>query len=379
MSRLSPRTLVAFAIGVLTSALALVVLLVATGEIGGDERPPAPVAATPAPDSPSLPRTAPTSVADIYARVSSGVVFISARGGGPGPEAQAPPGGGPPAPPGGGPAAATGSGFLIDDEGSIVTNDHVVAGARNVTVRFGDGDAVPARLRGRDPSSDLALLQVDPADIPGEVRPVPLATSKGLRPGDAAIAIGSPFGLAGTVTTGVISALDREIPAPNGFTISGVLQTDAAINPGNSGGPLLDARGRAIGVNSQIATGGGNQNSGVGFAVPIDIVREVVPALKEGGVVERAWLGVSTADDPTGAGAVIRGVVAGGPADKSGLRPGDVIVGIAGDAVRDPGDVSTQVNARDPGEEVQVRVRRGDEDTEIVVRLGERPQQSPGG
>jgi S1-C subfamily serine protease len=311
------------------------------------------------------------SVADIYARVSSSVVFIAARGGGP---ALAPA----PVPEDGG-SAATGSGFLIDEDGSIVTNDHVVAGSRDVTVRFGDGDAVPARLRGRDPSSDLALLQVDRADIPAGVEPVELATSKGLRPGDAAIAIGSPFGLAGTVTTGIISALDREIPAPNGFTISGVLQTDAAINPGNSGGPLLDARGRAIGVNSQIATGGSSQSSGVGFAVPIDTVREAVPALKQGGVVERAWLGVSTSDEPSGAGAVIRGVVAGGPADEAGLRPGDVIVGIAGDDVRDPGDVGAQVNARDPGEEVQVRVRRDDEEREIVVRLGERPQQSPAG
>ena len=370
MTSQSPKLLLAYSIGVLTSAIALVVLLLVTGGIGGDEREPAPAAATPAADSPAAPRTAPVSVADIYARVSSCVVFIAARGGGPAPA---------PGPEGGGGSAATGSGFLIDGEGSIVTNDHVVAGSRNVTVRFGDGDAVPARLRGRDPSSDLALLLVDPADIPGGIEPVELATSKGLRPGDAAIAIGSPFGLAGTVTTGIISALDREIPAPNGFTISGVLQTDAAINPGNSGGPLLDARGRAIGVNSQIATGGSSQSSGVGFAVPIDTVRDALPALEQGGVVERAWLGVSTSDDPSGEGAVIRGAVAGGPADEAGLRPGDVIVGIAGDEVRDPGDVGAQVNARDPGEEVQVRVRRGDEEREIVVRLGERPQQSPGG
>ena len=367
MSRLSPKTLLAFAVGVLASAVALVALLLVTGEIGGDERDPARAAATPAPDSPSVPRTAPVSVADIYARVSSGVVFISARrDGGDVPVPQ-------------GDSAATGSGFLIDDEGAIVTNDHVVAGSRAVTVRFGDGDAVPARLRGRDPSSDLALLEVEPADIPSGVEPVPLATSEGLRPGDAAIAIGSPFGLAGTVTTGIISALDREIPAPNGFTISGVLQTDAAINPGNSGGPLLDARGRAIGVNSQIATGGGNQSSGVGFAVPIDIVREVVPALKEGGVVERAWLGVTTANDPGGAGAVVRGVLAGSPADDAGVRPGDVIVNIAGDAVRDTGDVGREVNERDPGEEVQVKVGRGDAEEDLVVRLGERPQENPTG
>ena len=370
MSGMSARTLLAFSLGALAATVALVVLLLVTGEIGGDDPADAATAsATPAPDSPAVPRTAPVSVADIYARVSSGVVFIAARGASP-QEGGVPPSGG---------GASTGSGFLIDDDGSIVTNDHVVAGSRAVSVRFGDGDAVPARLRGRDPSSDLALLRVEPADIPSEVEPVALATSKGLRPGDAAIAIGSPFGLAGTVTTGIISALDREIPAPNGFTISGVLQTDAAINPGNSGGPLLDARGRAIGVNSQIATGGGNQSSGVGFAVPIDIVRRVVPALKRGEDIARAWLGVSTTDDPTGAGALVRAVVAGGPADEAGVRPGDVIIGIAGDAVQDPSDVGAQVNAREPDEEVQLRLRRGGDERELVVRLGERPQESLGG
>ena len=369
MSRTSARTLLAFSLGALAATVALVVML-ATGAIGGDDDPggAATASAMPAADSPGAPRTAPVSVADIYARVSSGVVFIAARGASP-QEAGVPPSGG----------AATGSGFLIDDDGSIVTNDHVVAGSRTVSVRFGDGDPVPARLRGRDPSSDLALLRVEPADIPAEVEPVTLATSKGLRPGDAAIAIGSPFGLAGTVTTGVISALDREIPAPNGFTISGVLQTDAAINPGNSGGPLLDARGRAIGVNSQIATGGGNQNSGVGFAVPIDIVRRVVPALKRGEDIARAWLGVSTTDDPTGDGALVRAVVAGGPAAEAGVRPGDVIIGIAGDAVQGPSDVGEEVSARQPDEEVQLRLRRDGDERELVVRLGERPQESPGG
>ena len=150
----------------------------------------------------------------------------------------------------------SGSGFLIDGRGHVVTNEHVVEAGQRFTIRFGeDGDPLPAKLVGEDRSSDLAVLEVDPKKIPAETKPLELASSGDLRPGDAAIAIGSPFGLSGTVTTGIISALDRSIRSPNGFPISGVLQTDAAINPGNSGGPLLDAQGRVIGVNSQIASG----------------------------------------------------------------------------------------------------------------------------
>jgi len=207
---------------------------------------------------------------------------------------------------------------------------------------------------------------------------VPLGTSDSLRPGDAAIAIGSPFGLAGTVTTGIISALNREITAPNRFTISGVLQTDAAINPGNSGGPLLDAQGRAIGVNSQIATGGSQQSSGVGFAVPIDIVKRVVPALKRGEVIERAWLGVSTGVDPDAEGVVVAGVVSGGPADRAGVRTGDVVTEIDGEAVSEPSDVGNVVNAKEPGDVIVLKVRRGEATRDVEVRLGTRPQDTPG-
>ena len=160
-----------------------------------------------------------------------------------------------------------------------MTNDHVVEGAGKVSVRFTEnGDPIDAEVVGTDPSSDIAVLKIDPSKVEGGVKPLQLADSKQIEPGQPAIAIGSPFGLQGTVTSGIVSALGREIQAPNGFTISGVIQTDAAINPGNSGGPLLDDSGRVIGINSQIATNGANANSGVGFAVPIDTVKQVVPA-----------------------------------------------------------------------------------------------------
>ena len=183
---------------------------------------------------------------------------------------------------------------MIDDEGHIITNDHVVEGATEYRVRFGEnGEPIEAKLLGTDPSVDLALLKVDPGDA--EVQPLALGASENLRPGDPAIAIGSPFGLEGTVTSGIVSALGRTIQAPNGFSISGAIQTDAAINPGNSGGPLLDEQGRVIGVNSQIRTGGGNANSGVGFAVPVDEIKRSLPALEKGEDPERAFLGVSSA------------------------------------------------------------------------------------
>ena len=214
--------------------------------------------------------SAPTSVADIYEKVSGSVVFVSARGGD----------GALPFDGQGGGKAASGSGFVIDTAGHIVTNDHVVEDANKFTVRFGeDGDPIPAKLVGKDPSSDLAVLSIDPQAVKGGLNPLQLASSKSLRPGEAAIAIGSPFGLSGTVTNGIISALNREIEAPNGFSIPGAVQTDAAINPGNSGGPLLDTTGHVIGINSQIASESGS-NSGVGFAIPVDTVRRVLTNLE---------------------------------------------------------------------------------------------------
>ena len=316
-----------------------------------------------APDT-APPGSAPTDVSGIYARVAPGVAFISASG-----TAAATPSGG------GDQSSASGSGFLIDGKGHVVTNDHVVEGAGRFTVRFGeDGAALDATLVGRDPSTDLAVLEVDAAKVPAATRPLQLASAGGLRPGDAAIAIGSPFGLSGTVTTGIISALDREIESPNGFPISGVLQTDAAINPGNSGGPLLDARGRVIGVNSQIASSS-RQSSGVGFAVPVDIVKQVVPGLLADGKIDRAYLGVATTETPGRDGAVVAGVTQGGPAAGSDLRVGDRIVALDGRPVKGASELSQAVLTRKPGDTARLEVVRGAARRTIEVRLGRRPDQ----
>ena len=276
--------------------------------------------------------------------------------------------------PGGG-QAASGSGFVIDDEGHIITNQHVVAAADEFRVRFGEaGEPLEAELLGDDPSVDLALLKVDPEDV-GELQPLELGASEDLRPGDPVIAIGSPFGLEGTVTSGIVSALGRTITAPNDFSISGAIQTDAAINPGNSGGPLLDQEGRVIGVNSQIRTGGGNANTGVGFAVPVDEIKRSLPALERGEEPERAFLGVSSRPAPEG-GAEVGAVVPDSPASRAGVQQGDRIVDMEGRPVRDADDVSALVNARRPGDEVRVVVERDGERRTLRVTLGEQPEQA---
>jgi S1-C subfamily serine protease len=356
VSRLASFIAGAAAVGLIVAVLAL------AGAFGGSDT----VVRAQATPTPRATTTAPAktgSVADIYARVSPGVVFVQANSG----RGELPfPGRG---------QAASGSGFVIDDAGHIVTNDHVVEGADQYRVRFGEnGDPIVAKLLGTDPSADLALLKVDPADVGEPLRPVQLGASEELRPGDPAIAIGSPFGLEGTVTSGIVSALGRTIQAPNGFSISNAVQTDAAINPGNSGGPLLDAQGRVIGVNSQIRTNGGDQNSGVGFAVPVDAVKRAIPFLKDGKEVPHAYLGISTAQATQG-GARVGQVVDGGPADKAGLRAGDRIVQIASTPVHEPDDVSAAVNARRPNDEVRVVVERGGERRTLTVKLGEQPDK----
>jgi S1-C subfamily serine protease len=338
--------------GAIVACIAIAVLGLA-GVFDDDDGGRATAQATPTATTRTIssPSATTTNVAEIYERVSPGVVFVDA-------------------------GAGSGSGFVIDDDGHIVTNDHVVENAGGqVRVRFGEnGDPVPARVLGADPSSDLALLKVDPEDVEGGLKPLELGTSKDLRPGDAAIAIGSPFGLEGTVTSGIVSALGRTIRAPNNFAISGAIQTDAAINPGNSGGPLLDGQGRVIGVNSQIATNGGNANAGVGFAVPVDQVKRVADTLEKGQDVEHAFLGVGT-DPADEGGAVIGNVVEGGPAQRGGLQRGDRIVELDGQPVRDPDDLSAAVNARNPDEEVPVVVVRGGERRTLNVTLGTQPDQ----
>jgi S1-C subfamily serine protease len=356
MSRLLAFIAGALAVGAVIGVLAI------TGVVGGSDTTIVRSDATPAPAPRGDGKTAP--VADVYARVSSGVVFVQANSG----KGQLPfPGGG---------RAASGSGFVIDDAGHIVTNDHVVEDATQYRVRFGDnGDPIVAKLLGTDPSADLALLKIDPKAMPDEIQPLQLGASEQLRPGDEAIAIGSPFGLEGTVTSGIVSALGRTIQAPNGFSISGAVQTDAAINPGNSGGPLLDSQGRVIGVNSQIQTNGGSdQNSGVGFAVPVDAIKRALPFLENGKDVPHAYLGVQVAQASAG-GATVGSLIANGPAAKGGLRQGDRIVEIAGTPVHEPDDVSAAVNTHRPNDEVRVVVERGGERRTLTVKLGVQPDK----
>jgi S1-C subfamily serine protease len=294
---------------------------------------------------------------------------------------------------------ATGSGFVIDGDGHILTNAHLIEGASKIRVTMSeDSDPVDAQVVGRDPSTDLALLKVDvPAD---QLHPLQLADSGDVQVGDPVVAIGNPFGLDRTATSGIVSALQREIQAPNGFSISDVIQTDAPINPGNSGGPLLDAAGRVVGINSQIETGGGNGSVGIGFAVPINTARDAVSQLLEGGEVHRAYLGVTGADLnpdvahalnlPTERGALVQQVFKNGPADNAGLRGGDTQASLNGEQILLGGDIITKVDGHDvggmddvigivngkkPGDEVTLTVLRGEDSNDIKVTLGERPSQ----
>jgi putative serine protease PepD len=275
----------------------------------------------------------------------------------------------------------SGTGFLVDRDGTLVTNAHVVGGSSTVAVRFGpNARSIRAEVTGTDPSSDLAVLKIRVADTPN-VAPLAFADSSRVRVGDEAIAIGNPFGLDRTATAGIVSGLGREIRAPNGYQIDEVIQTDAPINPGNSGGPLLDVDGRVIGVNSQIATSGqtGRGNVGIGFAVPANTVRQVVPRLKQGQTIDRPYLGVSTGPaSPTSPdGAVVSGVAPGGPGQRGGLQVGDVIVGINGRPVNDPADVSAAVNSQAPGDVVTVQIRRDGQPVTLDVELGTRPKHGP--
>jgi S1-C subfamily serine protease len=292
---------------------------------------------------------------------------------------------------------ATGSGFVIDRDGTIVTNAHVVNGATKVTVTFQNDKTVDAKVLGKDESTDLAVLKVDPEGL--SLTPLQLGTSRTVQVGDPTVAIGNPFGLERTLTTGVISATKRTIQAPNNFEIDGVIQTDAAINPGNSGGPLIDATGKVIGINSQIATGGnGNGSVGIGFAVPIDTAKRIIPQLEKSGRVDRGFLGItsipidqSLADLnlPVAHGALVQTVTPGSPAAKAGIRAGsttatlssgdtiqlggDVITKVDGKAIRSADDLASAIATKKKGDEVTLTIVRDGKTKSVRVTLADRP------
>jgi len=327
------------------------------------------------------------TINDIYRQEGRGVAYISARGV---TSDENSPFGIPQE------GDATGSGFVIDKQGDIVTNAHVVEGADSVEVSFDEsGTSVPAEIKGIDTSTDVAVLKVDPSDVKGGVTPLPLGDSSKAKVGDPVIAIGNPFGYSRTVTQGIVSGLQRQIQAPNGFTISNVIQTDAPINPGNSGGPLLDSSGRVIGINSQIATGGGQGSVGIGFAVPINTAKKLVPDLKAGETIERAYLGVQMqgvnkqlADDLNLAadhGALVVSVTPGSPAAKAGLRAGstettegivaggDLIVGIDGEDMASENAVAAEIASHKPGDKVEIEYYRGNDKKTVTAELTKRP------
>lgn len=287
---------------------------------------------------------------------------------------------------------ALGSGFLVDRRGRVLTNAHVVDGKASATVTFDDGTTTPARVLGRDESTDLAVLAVE--DVPSGVRPLPLGRSADLVVGDPVVAIGNPFGLERTATTGIVSALKRIISSPNDFQIQNVIQTDAAINQGNSGGPLLDRRGRVVGINSQIASESGGSD-GIGFAVPVDTIRPVADAIISTGRVAHAWLGVTgrsitpaiarALGVPDVRGVAVIGVDDRGPAKDVGLRAattakdadvprgGDLIVAVDGRSVEDMADISRAVSSRAVGEPLTLTVLRDGRRVDLRVALDDRP------
>jgi putative serine protease PepD len=263
-----------------------------------------------------------------------------------------------------------GSGFVIDTDGHVITNDHVIAGGSDIRISFGSGHRYPAKVVGADPASDVAVLQVSaPRSM---LHPLAFAPSSGLQPGDGVYAIGNPFGLDRTMTAGIVSAVDRDIQAPDGRTIPNAVQTDTAINHGSSGGPLLDTSGRVVGVTSQIQGGTVDANVGVGFAVPGDAARSVAQQLIAHGTAAHAWLGVQA--KTAAHGVAIAKVSSGSPAARAGLAAGrDVIVSVDGRAVRTSTDLAGAVAARRPGDRISLHVVRGGAGRDVAITLGNLP------
>jgi S1-C subfamily serine protease len=283
---------------------------------------------------------------------------------------------------------ASAAGFVIDEEGRLLTNAHVVAGATDISVTF-DEQTVPARVLGKDEETDLALLGVEPQGL--DLRPLELGSSKNVHVGDPTISIGNPFGRDRTLTTGVVSAKQRRITAPSGFSVDNVIQTDGVLNPGNAGGPLLDAAGRVIGVNSQIEAEGPQGEARLGFAVPIDTAKALIPSLQAHRNVSHAYLGIAAGDGPRAlvslgagrAGVRVREVDPDGPAARAGIlgdgsvAGGDVIVSVDGEPVDSMADVDDVVSRHRPGDGLPIVLERNGSRLTVQVMLSERPASVP--
>jgi S1-C subfamily serine protease len=377
------RRFAPYAVAALLGGLVAGIVVAAVGDHdggrGGASATSAAAAAVPAsaaaPAAPA-PTAGAETIPQIYRAASPGVVQINQGG-------------------------AEGSGFVLDRQGDIVTNAHVVTNGGPVSVSFSNNDRVPARLVGYDNTTDVALLHVK---VPAAALvPLPLGDSATLQVGDGVVAIGNPFGLDRSASAGIVSALNRQITSPNGFAINGAIQTDAAINHGNSGGPLLDMHGQVIGIDSQIADSGVDANVGVGFAVPIDTVKQIVTGLARHGSISHAFLGVSLSPVdqtlasqvkvPVSSGAMIAGIDPSGPAASSSLQAatgtivldgttysigGDIVTGVNGTRVTSPEDLQTAIGALRAGDRVALQVVRPD-GTRATVTLtaGRQPTTSP--
>jgi len=274
----------------------------------------------------------------------------------------------------------TGSGFLWDERGHVVTNYHVIEGARRIQVRLDNGEAIDAAYVGGTPDYDLAVIRL--RRQPSEIQPIPVGTSGNLQVGQSVLAIGNPFGLARTLTTGVMSALNRRLPTATGREVAGVIQTDAAINPGNSGGALIDANGELIGINTAIYSKSGGSH-GIGFAIPVEIAMDVLDEMLDSGQVVRGWIGITgRAVNPqtrqafglrAESGVMVSGVLPDGPADIAGLGAGDVITHIDNRALGDEQDLMRSIAKAGPGTPLKVSVLRGSQRLELSVLTSERP------
>ncbi len=274
-----------------------------------------------------------------------------------------------------------GSGVIVSPDGYVLTNNHVIETADAIEVALNDGRKYPAQLIGRDPETDLAVLRVDTG---GQLPAITLSASDSLSVGDVVLAIGNPFGVGQTVTMGIVSALGRSQLGIN--TFENYIQTDAAINPGNSGGALVDSAGHLVGINTAIYSRSGG-SLGIGFAIPVSIARNVLTQIVSTGEVIRGWVGVEIQDlTPELAesfgfadarGTLIAGVLRGSPAERAGIRPGDVLIELDGAAVRDPKTMLDMVAALPPGREATFRIRRGGQEIELGVEIGRRPTPQP--